>query len=334
MTNEPLNAVSWDNNEQAVRLLDQRILPDDEIYIICRTVEDTALAIENMTVRGAPAIGIAAAYGTALAARDGRTAALKAIDRLSRTRPTAVNLFTALDRMRHQLESCPDVELFDVLLKEARAIHEEDVNGNRRMGAFGAALLPEDAVVMTHCNAGAIATGGHGTALGVLRSAREMGKNIVKVYADETRPLFQGARLTAWELARDGFDVTVIAEGMAGALMRQKHIDAVIVGADRIARNGDTANKIGTYGLSVLAAAHGVPFYVAAPHSTFDTNAASGADIPIEERSEEEMRVLPNGRHVPESAHVWNPAFDVTPAENIAAIITERGVFKAPYDFR
>ena len=334
MTNEPLNAVSWDDNEQAVRLLDQRILPDDEIYITCRTVEDTALAIENMTVRGAPAIGITAAYGTALAARDGRTAALNAIDRLSRTRPTAVNLFTALERMRHQLESCSDGELFDVLLKEAYAIHEEDVNGNRRMGAFGAALLPEDAVVMTHCNAGAIATGGHGTALGVLRSAREMGKNIVKVYADETRPLFQGSRLTAWELARDGFDVTVIAEGMAGALMRQKHIDAVIVGADRIARNGDTANKIGTYGLSVLAAVHGVPFYVAAPHSTFDTNAVSGADIPIEERSEEEMRVLPNGRHVPESAHVWNPAFDVTPAENIAAIITERGVFKAPYDFR
>ena len=236
--------------------------------------------------------------------------------------------------MRRRLESTPGDALFGALLAEARSIHESDIESCRRMGAFGAELLPDKAVIMTHCNAGAIATGGHGTALGVLRSARELGKTIVRVYADETRPLFQGARLTAWELARDGFDVTVIAEGMAGALMRRTRIDAVIVGADRIARNGDTANKIGTYGLSVLAASHGVPFYVAAPWSTFDLSAASGADIPIEERSEDEMRVLPNGQRVPDNVSVWNPAFDVTPASNIAAIITERGVFRPPYDFK
>ena len=334
MTVNPLSAVSWDAGENAVLLLDQRALPTEERFVLCRTVEETARAIEDMTVRGAPAIGIAAAYGVVLAAGEGREAVRAAMDRLARTRPTAVNLFTALERMRRRLSSAPDGELPDALLSEARAIHDEDVEGNRRMGTFGAGLLPDGAVVMTHCNAGAIATGGHGTALGVLRSAREMGKSIVKVYADETRPLFQGARLTAWELNRDGFDVTVIAEGMAGALMRRTRIDAVIVGADRIARNGDVANKIGTYGLSVLAAAHHVPFYVAAPWSTFDLSAATGADIPIEERSEEEMRVLPGGRRLPEGVKVWNPAFDVTPASNVAAIVTERGVFRPPYDFK
>ena len=334
MTKEPLNAVRWDDGEKAVLLLDQRALPTEERVVPCRTVEETAQAIENMTVRGAPAIGIAAAYGVVLAADKGREAVMTAIDRLARTRPTAVNLFTALERMRRRLESTPGDALFGALLAEARSIHESDIESCRRMGAFGAELLPDKAVIMTHCNAGAIATGGHGTALGVLRSARELGKTIVRVYADETRPLFQGARLTAWELARDGFDVTVIAEGMAGALMRRTRIDAVIVGADRIARNGDTANKIGTYGLSVLAASHGVPFYVAAPWSTFDLSAASGADIPIEERSEDEMRVLPNGQRVPDNVSVWNPAFDVTPASNIAAIITERGVFRPPYDFK
>ena len=218
------------------------------------------------------------------------------------------------------------------MLDEALRIHEADVEANRRMGACGAELLPKTAVVLTHCNAGAIATGGHGTALGVLRSAREAGKT-VRVYADETRPLLQGARLTVWELARDGFDVTLIADGMAGALMRAKRIDAVIVGADRIAANGDTANKIGTYALAVLAAAHGVPFYVAAPWSTFDLTLADGSGIPIEERSEEEMRGLPNGQRVPDAVKIWNPAFDVTPARYIAAIVTERGVFRPPYSF-
>ena len=330
-TNAPLSAVSWDEGERALRLLDQRALPAEERFILCHTVEEAAQSIEDMTVRGAPAIGIAAAYGVVLAADAGREAVRSALDRLARTRPTAVNLFAALGRMRRRLDIA-DGPLLVALLEEARSIHREDVEGNRRLGAFGAKLLPDKAVVLTHCNAGDIATGGHGTALGVLRSAREAGKSI-KVYADETRPLFQGARLTAWELNRDGFDVTVIAEGMAGALMRRTKIDAVIVGADRIARNGDTANKIGTYGLSVLAAAHGAPFYVAAPWSTFDLSAASGVDIPIEERSEEEMRLLPDGRRVPDDVRVWNPAFDVTPAENIAAIITERGVFRLPYDF-
>lgn len=338
MNNESVNAVFWLAGERAIRLLDQRALPADERYLLCRDVEAVAQAIENMTVRGAPAIGIAAAYGVALAAAGGsRDAVLAAMERLARTRPTAVNLFTALERMKRRFEAEPrqeGEELFKALLAEAAVIHEEDIAGNRRMGAFGARLLPEEAVVMTHCNAGAIATGGHGTALGVLRSAREIGKKIVRVYADETRPLFQGARLTAWELSRDGFDVTVIAEGMAGALMSRTHIDAVIVGADRIAKNGDTANKIGTYGLSVLAKAHGVPFYIAAPWSTFDLNAVSGKDIPIEERAEEEMRLLPDGMRLPDSIHVWNPAFDVTPAANIAAIITERGVFRPPYDFK
>ena len=336
--NEPLNAAAWDDAERALRLLDQRALPAEERFVLCRTVEEAARAIEDMTVRGAPAIGIAAAYSVALALRDGRggrEAARSAMDRLARTRPTAVNLFAALDRMGRCLDAAPALEgeaLCRALLAEAAAIHQEDVAANRRMGELGAALLPDRAAVLTHCNAGAIATGGHGTALGVLRSAREMGKSVT-VYADETRPLFQGARLTAWELARDGFDVTLIADDMAGVLMRSIHIDAVIVGADRIARNGDTANKIGTYGLSLLARVHEVPFYVAAPWSTLDPSLPDGSGIPIEERSHEEMRLLPHGARVPDAVRVWNPAFDVTPAENVTAIITERGVFRGPYDF-
>ena len=330
----PLNAASWDG-ARAVRLLDQRALPMEERYVSCCTVEDVARAIEDMTVRGAPAIGIAAAYGVALGALGGRSEARAALDRLARTRPTAVDLFAALDRMRRRLEAEPteDEALHRALLDEARSIHQENVVACRRMGELGAALLPDRATVLTHCNAGALATGGHGTALGILRSAREMGKTIERVYADETRPLFQGARLTAWELARDGFDVTVIAEGMAAALMRSVHIDAVIVGADRIARNGDVANKIGTYGLSIIAAAHDVPFYVAAPQSTFDLSLADGSQIPIEERSHEEMRALPGGMRVPDYVGVWDPAFDVTPASNVSAIITERGVFQGPYRF-
>ncbi len=330
-----IESVEWIEADGALRLLDQRALPGREAYVVCRAVEDVALAIENMTVRGAPAIGIAAAYGVVLAAVGGRGAVLEAIERLARTRPTAVNLFEALNRMRAILEAEPSLEgegLAGLLLDEALRIHEADVEANRRMGACGAELLPKTAVVLTHCNAGAIATGGHGTALGVLRSAREAGKTVC-VYADETRPLLQGARLTAWELARDGFDVTLIADGMAGALMRTKRVDAVIVGADRIAANGDTANKIGTYALAVLAAAHGVPFYVAAPWSTFDLTLPDGSGIPIEERSEEEMRGLSNGQRVPEAVKVWNPAFDVTPARYIAAIVTERGVFRPPYMF-
>ena len=331
-----MKAVEWIAGEGALKLLDQRALPGREAYVSCRTVEDVARAIEGMTVRGAPAIGIAAAYGVVLGARCGRGAVFEALERLARTRPTAVNLFGALNRMRAVLEADPALEgepLAGALLDEAVRLHEADVEANRRMGAYGAELLPRTAVVLTHCNAGAIATGGHGTALGVLRSAREAGKT-VRVYADETRPLLQGARLTAWELARDGFDVTLIADGMAGALMRTGRVDAVVVGADRIAANGDTANKIGTYGLAVLAAAHGVPFYVVAPWSTFDPSLPDGSEIPIEERSEEEMRVLFDGQRVPDSVRIWNPAFDVTPARYIAAIVSERGVFRPPYRFR
>lgn len=331
-----LKAVEWIAGEGALKLLDQRALPGREAYVSCRTVEDVARAIEGMTVRGAPAIGIAAAYGVVLGARCGRGAVFEALERLARTRPTAVNLFGALNRMRAILEAAPALEgeaLAGALLDEAVRLHEADVEANRRMGAYGAELLPRTAVVLTHCNAGAIATGGHGTALGVLRSAREAGKT-VRVYADETRPLLQGARLTAWELARDGFDVTLIADGMAGVLMRTGRVDAVVVGADRIAANGDTANKIGTYGLAVLAAAHGVPFYVVAPSSTFDPSLPDGSEIPIEERSEEEMRALFDGQRVPDSVRIWNPAFDVTPARYIAAIVSERGVFRPPYRFR
>lgn len=330
-----VKAVEWIAGEGALKLLDQRALPGREAYVVCRSVEDAALAIENMTVRGAPAIGIAAAYGVVLAG-GGRGAVSAALERLARTRPTAVNLFGALKRMRAVFESASSLDgaaLADRLLDEAVRIHEADIEANRRMGAYGADLLPQDAVVLTHCNAGAIATGGHGTALGILRSAREAGK-MVRVFADETRPLLQGARLTVWELARDGFEVTLITDGMAGALMRTRCVDAVIVGADRIAANGDTANKIGTYGLAVLAAAHGVPFYVAAPWSTFDLSLPDGSGIPIEERSEEEMRVLLGGQRVPDAVRVWNPAFDVTPARCITAIVTERGVFRPPYKFR
>lgn len=330
-----VKAVEWIAGEGALKLLDQRALPGREAYVVCRSVEDAALAIENMTVRGAPAIGIAAAYGVVLAG-GGRGAVSAALERLARTRPTAVNLFAALERMRAVFESASSLDgaaLTDRLLDEAMRIHEADIEANRRMGAYGADLLPQDAVVLTHCNAGAIATGGHGTALGILRSAREAGKT-VRVFADETRPLLQGARLTVWELARDGFEVTLITDGMAGALMRTGRVDAVIVGADRITANGDTANKIGTYGLAVLAAAHGVPFYVAAPWSTFDLSLPDGSGIPIEERSEEEMRVLSGGQRVPDAVRVWNPAFDVTPARYIAAIVTERGVFRPPYRFR
>ena len=328
------NAIEWDDKESVLKLLDQRALPGKEVYVICHDAEDVACAIENMTVRGAPAIGIAAAYGIVLAAAgsQGCNATVSALQRLARTRPTAVNLFWALTRMEQCLKDIAPAENVAVLLNEARRIHCEDIENNRKLGEHGALLLPEVATVLTHCNAGALATGGHGTALGVLRSAREAGKTI-KIYADETRPLLQGARLTAWELSRDGFDVTLICDSMAASLMKSQKIDAVIVGADRIAANGDTANKIGTYMLAVLALAHKVPFYVAAPWSTLDLSLPNGDKIPIEERAEQEVRVLLDRQNVPEAVKIWNPAFDVTPRELITAIITERGVFKAPFDF-
>ena len=311
-------------------ILDQRRLPGTVEYIPCTSAEETARAIDSLAVRGAPAIGIAAAYGVALASRSGRSAAEAACERLARTRPTAVNLFWALDRMKRKLPLLPDNDLYPALLEEARSIHREDRENNRLLGEAGAALLPPSCTVLTHCNAGALATGGHGTALGVIRSAREAGKT-VKVFATETRPVLQGARLTVWELLEDGFDVTLICDSMAGALLKTGTIDGVITGADRVAANGDAANKIGTLSLAVLAAHFNVPFYIAAPLSTIDRTLSCGASIPIEERDTMEMRLLPGGGTLPERYTLWNPAFDVTDASLIAAIITEKGVARPPY---
>jgi len=305
-----------------LQLLDQRLLPNEEKWIDCRDEQDVSNAIRDMVVRGAPAIGVAAAFGMALAAKIGHDLDAAA-DVLKRSRPTAVNLAWAVDRM---LTVPP--ETFEA---EAESILREDVANNMAMGRFGAELLGSSATVLTHCNAGALATGGYGTALGVIRAAVDGGKKIA-VFANETRPYLQGARLTAWELQRDGIDVTLITDNMAGHFFQQGRFDAAIVGADRIAANGDTANKIGTYTVAVLAAAHGVPFYVAAPISTIDISCPNGAAIPIEERSAEEVSMMQGNRIAPIGVAVRHPAFDVTPAKLITAIITERGVLRAPYD--
>ncbi|HEX6640945.1 MAG TPA: S-methyl-5-thioribose-1-phosphate isomerase [Thermoanaerobaculia bacterium] len=308
----------WDG--ATLSLLDQRLLPREEVWIECRSAAEVAEAIRTMVVRGAPAIGVSAAFGMAMAAAQGED--LQAAGaHLKQARPTAVNLAWAVDRM---LNHDGDLAL------EAQRIFEEDVAANRKMGQFGAALLGEQSTILTHCNAGALATGGYGTALGVIRAAVENGKRVA-VFADETRPYLQGARLTAWELQRDGIDVTLITDSMSGHFFQQGKFDAVIVGADRIAANGDAANKIGTYTVAVLAHAHGVPFYVAAPVSTIDPNCPTGAQIPIEERSAQEVVEIHGTRVAPEGIHVRHPAFDVTPARLITAIITERGVLRAPY---
>jgi methylthioribose-1-phosphate isomerase len=308
----------WDG--ATLSLLDQRLLPREEVWIECHSAAEVAEAIRTMVVRGAPAIGVSAAFGMAMAAAQGED--LQAAgEHLKQARPTAVNLAWAVDRMlRHDGD----------LALEAQRIFEEDVAANKKMGQFGAALLGEQSTILTHCNAGALATGGYGTALGVIRAAVENGKRVA-VFADETRPYLQGARLTAWELQRDGIDVTLITDSMAGHFFQQGKFDAVIVGADRIAANGDAANKIGTYTVAVLAHAHGVPFYVAAPVSTIDPNCPTGAQIPIEERSAQEVVEIHGTRVAPEGIHVRHPAFDVTPARLITAIITERGVLRAPY---
>ncbi len=286
----------------------------------CRSAEEVAAAIRTMVVRGAPAIGVSAAFGMAMAARRGED--LDAVAQmLKAARPTAVNLAWAVDRMLAHPEN---------MTAEAEAILAEDLEANMRMGRYGAELLGERVTVLTHCNAGALATAGYGTALGVIRAAVESGKRVA-VFADETRPYLQGARLTAWELQRDGIDVTLITDNMSGHFFQQGRFDAVIVGADRIAANGDAANKIGTYTVAVLANAHGVPFYVAAPVSTIDPNCPSGAHIPIEERSAEEVTEIFGTRVAPEGVTVRHPAFDVTPARLITAIITERGVLRPPY---
>ena len=321
----------------ALVLLDQRKLPREEVYLECRTEDEAAEAVKTMVVRGAPAIGIAAAYGMALAAARhaelGSGAQREALERAARvlgaTRPTAVNLFWAIEKMMaHVDESASGPEaLAEELLHLAEAMREEDVAVCRRIGDLGAALLPEGSSVLTHCNAGALATAGYGTAGGVIRSGFRDGR-VREVYVDETRPFLQGARLTAWELSRDGIPVVLITDNMAAHCMRLGRIGAIVVGADRVAANGDVANKIGTYGLAVLAREHGVPFYVAAPTSTIDMEAKSGADIPIEERPGEEVRSFGGVPVAPEEVRVFNPAFDVTPARFVDALVTERGLVR------
>ena len=335
--------VRW--SEEGVQLLDQRELPGQEIYLTLTSVEEVARAIESLAVRGAPAIGCTAAMGVARCAVTSPARNLSelkgdlqaAMERLARTRPTAVNLFWALRRMGDLLDaelarpgaSLPSVR--DRLVREAQAILDEDVAACRALGAFGLPLVPDGARILTHCNAGALATGGFGTALGVVRAAVQAGRR-VSVIADETRPFLQGARLTAWELDRDGIPVTVITDNMSAHLMRGGEVDLVVVGADRIAANGDVANKIGTYGVAVLAREHGIPFYVAAPLSTIDLGTARGDEIPIEERGREEVAEFGARPVVPEGVPVRHPAFDVTPAALVDAIVTERGVARAPYD--
>jgi methylthioribose-1-phosphate isomerase len=315
----------------ALELLDQRLLPREVVYVACRDAHEVAVAIRDMIVRGAPAIGVSAAFGMALAVQRGDDPRQAAAE-LRAARPTAVNLDWAVTRMMGVLSPIEgDHFAAEELVKEAEAIFREDVDANKRIGRFGAELLGQSTTVLTHCNAGALATAGYGTALGVIRSAVEQGKHVA-VFADETRPYLQGARLTAWELQQEGIDVTVITDSMAGHFFQKGCFDAVIVGADRIAANGDTANKIGTYGVAVLAHAHDVPFYVAAPISTIDPQTLDGTLIPIEERSASEVTDIGGKRMTPEGISVRHPAFDVTPARLITAIITDRGVLRAPYD--
>jgi methylthioribose-1-phosphate isomerase len=324
-------------------LLDQTRLPVEEVERPCASWEEVAEAIRSLVVRGAPAIGVAAAFGVALAAHrsradhwEGLLADLEeAIKGLGATRPTAVNLFWALTRMRRVAIANRTVSIDALrgrLLEEAQTILDEDVTANRVMGAHGAALVPDGGRILTHCNAGALATAGYGTALGVVRAAHERGK-LALVWVDETRPVMQGSRLTAWELAREGIPHRLISDVAAAYVMKRGDVDLVVTGADRIAANGDTANKIGTYGLAVLARHHGIPFYVAAPFSTIDPAIATGAAIVIEERDPAEVRGVAGRQTAPATSPIFNPAFDVTPAELISAIITERGVIRSPYNF-
>lgn len=328
-----LSPLRWEEGAGTLRLLDQLKLPGAEVWGSYSDYLAVAEAIRAMVVRGAPAIGITAAFGVALGARQGADLD-EVIRALGATRPTAVNLFWALARMQARIaalraEGVPQAQMFAPLLAEAHAIWHEDIVMCRRMGEHGASLLPEGNV-LTHCNAGGLATGGYGTAVGVIRSAFALGR-VRGVFADETRPYLQGARLTAYELARCGLPVTLVCDNMAGYLMARGEVQSVIVGADRIAANGDVANKIGTYGLAVLAQAHGVPFFVAAPRSTLDLTLRSGESIPIEERSADEVTSLGGVRIAPLGVHARHPAFDVTPARLITAIITDAGVARAPY---
>jgi methylthioribose-1-phosphate isomerase len=336
-----IKTLEW--TETGVVMIDQRRLPTEELYPLFRSYEEVAWAIKEMVVRGAPAIGVAAAMGVALGARDTRTEDPQEFEQafnricavLAATRPTAVNLFWAIERMRKlyttlKSEGALLTKIRFRLIEEANRMHDEDIAANRAMGRHGAELLPDGATVLTHCNAGALATAGYGTALGVIRAAVEAGKRIA-VYADETRPFLQGARLTAWELHKDHIPVTLITDNMAGHFMKAGQVDCIIVGADRIAANGDVANKIGTYSVAVLAKENNLPFYVAAPISTLDLSIPDGEHIPIEERAALEVTHVKDVQLAPEGVQIANPAFDVTPNRYVAAIITERGVARAPY---
>jgi methylthioribose-1-phosphate isomerase len=330
--------------DDAVVMVDQRRLPAAEVYVRCKSARDVARAIKTMVIRGAPAIGVAAAAGIALGAKRSKATGTRQLavdfqalcELMAATRPTAVNLFWAIDRMKRAFAEVAQAggsvaEIRARLSTEARRIDDEDVASCRAIGAHGATVVPEGARVLTHCNAGALATAGYGTALGVVRAAHALGR-VVEVYADETRPYLQGARLTAWELTRDGIPTTVITDSMAGSIMREGLVNFVVVGADRIAANGDMANKIGTYAVAVLAREHGIPFYVAAPWSTIDLATPDGSSIPIERRPDRELTHVGPTQIVPAAAKVHNPAFDVTPARLIAGIITERGIHRAPYE--
>jgi methylthioribose-1-phosphate isomerase len=325
-----------------VRLIDQTRLPAEEVYVECRTIDEVARAIRTMQVRGAPAIGVAAAMGLALGAQTLHVSSVedflagvhKMGGLLTATRPTAVNLRWAVDRLLELARNSGELSVSEIqaaLVAEARKMREEDIRINRAMGQHGQALVPDPARILTHCNAGGLATAGYGTAIGVIRAAAQAGKHVM-VWVDETRPLLQGARLTAWELQRAGIPVTLITDNMAGHFMGKGQVDLVIVGADRIARNGDVANKIGTYSVAVLARTHGIPFYVAAPISTLDLNLSAGSQIPIEERAPEEVTQLGGRRVAPAGIRVANPAFDVTPTSYVDAIITEGGIAWPPYD--
>jgi len=331
--------IEWKNN--MVVMIDQRLLPNEEVYRTYMDFLDVAEAIREMVIRGAPAIGVAAAMGIALGAIDIKSKERKEFVKqfnhicnvMAHTRPTAVNLFWAIDRMKRIVKENPKLgadELKERLVEEAKRIYEEDIEINRQMGRHGSKLIKNRATVLTHCNAGALATAGYGTALGVIRAAIEEGKKI-KVFADETRPFLQGSRLTAWELMKDGIDTTLITDNMSGYIMKKGLIDAVIVGADRIAANGDVANKIGTYSVAVLAKEHKIPFYVAAPISTIDLKIKSGDSIPIEERDIREVTHIKNIPIAPNAVKVKNPAFDVTPNRLVTAIITEKGIARKPF---
>jgi methylthioribose-1-phosphate isomerase len=337
-----IRTIEW--TDEGVVMIDQRRLPTHELYPIFKTHDEVAVAIEEMVVRGAPAIGVAAAMGIALGMRNSAAESpdefdkdfIRVCERLLVTRPTAVNLFWAVERMRwafkHGRRDGASIDqIRKLLVSEALAIHREDVESNQRMGAFGADLIPDNGTVLTHCNAGALATAGFGTALGVIRAAVEAGKNI-RVFADETRPFLQGARLTAWELAKENIPVTLITDSMAGHFLKAGEVDCVIVGADRIAANGDVANKIGTYMVAVAAHENNIPFYVAAPLSTIDLSLSSGDQIPIESRADEEVTHFHGQQVAPEGVKVANPAFDVTPHRYVSAIITDAGVAHEPYD--